>query len=80
MRRPMARRSATTRLPTVAAAQGSDEAANGEVTLKDLVEGAKAAAAIKDNKEWKDTRPAQISVPETKFVDAVKEILARHSS
>ncbi len=64
----------------IAVIQGSDEAANGEVTLKDLVEGAKAAAAIKDNKEWKDTRPAQISVPETKFVDAVKEILARHSS
>lgn len=46
--------------------------------LKDLIEGAKAAAAIKDNKEWKEARPAQISVPEAKLVDAVREILARH--
>ena len=30
-----------------------DERAKGEVTLKDLVEGAKAAAAIKDNKAEK---------------------------
>ncbi len=42
--------------------QGSDERAKGEVTIKDLIEGAKAAAAIKDNKEWKEARPAQFSV------------------
>ena len=44
--------------------QGSDERAKGEVTIKDLIEGAKAAAAIKDNKEWKEARPAQFSVSE----------------
>ncbi len=44
--------------------QGSDERAKGEVQLKDLIEGAKAAAAIKDNKEWKEARPAQFSVAE----------------
>jgi histidyl-tRNA synthetase len=59
--------------------QGSDERAKGEVTLKDLIEGAKAAAAIKDNKEWKEARPAQVSVPEAKLVEAVREILARHA-
>lgn len=64
----------------VAVIQGSDERAKGEVTLKDLVEGAKAAAAIKDNKEWKEARPAQISVPEDKLVEAVREILSRHAS
>src|SRR5262249_39133483 len=37
--------------------QGSDERAAGKVTLKDLIEGAKAAAAIKDIKEWKEGRP-----------------------
>lgn len=58
--------------------QGSDERAKGEVTIKDLIEGAKAAAAIKDNKEWKDARPAQMSVPEADLVKAVREILARH--
>ena len=58
--------------------QGSDERAKGEVTLKDLIEGAKAAAAIKDNKEWKEARPAQVAVPEENLVAAVREILARH--
>ncbi len=59
--------------------QGSDERAKGEVTLKDLIEGAKAAAAIKDNKEWKEARPAQLSVPETDLVAEVRKILARHT-
>ncbi len=62
----------------VAVIQGSDERAKSEVTLKDLVEGAKAAAAIKDNKDWKAARPAQIAVPEANLVAAVREILARH--
>src|SRR5690606_28300642 len=60
--------------------QGSDERAKGEVQIKDLIEGAKAAAAIKDNKEWKAQRPAQVSVPEVGLVAAVREILARHST
>ena len=60
--------------------QGSDEREKGEVTLKDLIEGAKAAAAIKDNKEWKETRPAQVSVKESDLVPEVRKILARHKS
>jgi histidyl-tRNA synthetase len=59
--------------------QGSDELAAGKVTLKDLVEGAKAAAAIKDNKEWKESRPAQILVDAADLVAEVRKILARHS-
>ncbi len=59
--------------------QGSDERAKGEVTLKDLIEGAKAAAAIKDNKEWKEARPAQLAVPEKDLVAEVKKIVARHA-
>ncbi len=58
--------------------QGGDERARGEVTLKDLIEGAKAAAAIKDNAEWKAARPAQVSVPENELVAKVREILAQH--
>ena len=58
--------------------QGSDERAKGEVTLKDLIEGAKAAGTIKDNKEWKEARPAQLSVPETNLVAEVRKIVARH--
>ena len=58
--------------------QGSDEKAKGEVTLKDLAEGAKAAAAISDNKEWKEARPAQVSVKEADLVAEVRKIIARH--
>jgi histidyl-tRNA synthetase len=58
--------------------QGGDERAKGEVQIKDLIEGAKAAASIKDSKEWREGRPAQISVPEARMVEAVREVLARH--
>ena len=60
--------------------QGSDERAKGEVTLKDLVEGAKAAAAIKDNREWKEARPAQVSVKEADLVAEVRKIVGRHKA
>ena len=60
--------------------QGSDERAKGEVQIKDLIEGAKAAAAIADNKEWKSSRPAQVSVPQENVVTAVREIIARHTA
>ena len=58
--------------------QGSDERAKGEIQIKDLIEGAKAASAIKDNAEWKAARPAQLSVPEGDLVKAVADILRRH--
>jgi histidyl-tRNA synthetase len=58
--------------------QGGDEHARGEVQIKDLVEGARAAAAIASNQEWRESRPAQFAVPEAKLVDAVRELLARH--
>lgn len=58
--------------------QGSDERDKGEVQIKDLIEGAKAARAIADNKEWKESRPAQVCVKETELVESVRDILARH--
>lgn len=58
--------------------QGSNEREAGEVILKDLVEGAKAAAAIKDNKEWKEARPAQVTIKEADLVAEVRKILDRH--
>jgi histidyl-tRNA synthetase len=58
--------------------QGGDERAKGEVQIKDLIEGAKAAATIKDSKEWREGRPAQISVKEDELVAKVREVLARH--
>jgi len=58
--------------------EGSDERARGEVQIKDLIEGAKAAQAIKDNAAWKAARPAQISTPRAHLVEAVREIVSRH--
>ncbi len=58
--------------------QGSDEKARGEVQIKDLIEGAKAAAAIASNQEWRESRPAQFSCREDEMVARVREVLARH--
>jgi histidyl-tRNA synthetase len=58
--------------------QGSDEKARGEVQIKDLIEGAKAAAAIASNQQWRETRPAQFSCREGELVARVREVLARH--
>lgn len=58
--------------------QGSDEREKGEVQVKDLIEGALAAQSIADNKEWKESRPAQFSVKESDLVDEVRKVLARH--
>lgn len=58
--------------------QGSDEKARGEVQIKDLIEGAKAAAAIASNQEWRESRPAQFSCGEADLVAKVREVLARH--
>jgi histidyl-tRNA synthetase len=58
--------------------QGSDEKARGEVQIKDLIEGAKAAAAIASNQEWREMRPAQFSCREDEMIAKVREVLARH--
>ncbi|MFL5190048.1 MAG: histidine--tRNA ligase [Microvirga sp.] len=58
--------------------QGSDERARGEVQIKDLIEGARAAQSIASNEEWKAARPAQFSVSEDRLVEAVREVLDRH--
>jgi histidyl-tRNA synthetase len=57
--------------------QGSNERGKGEVEIKDLVAGAKAAATIKDAKEWRTSRPAQFSIPEDNLIAAVRDLLAR---
>ena len=55
--------------------QGGDERAKGEVQIKDLVEGARLSAEIEDNREWRESRPAQFSVPEGELVAAVLRVL-----
>ena len=56
--------------------QGSDEKARGEIQLKDLEAGARAAASISTNEEWKAQRPAQLSAPEAELVERVRAMLA----
>ncbi|RDE07992.1 histidine--tRNA ligase [Pelagibacterium lacus] len=56
--------------------QGSDEREAGIVQIKDLAEGAEAAASITDNAAWKAERPGQYSVPRGDMVDFVRQIPA----
>lgn len=54
---------------------GSDEMDRGEVTIKDLVLGAEMAKAITDNKEWRETQPAQRTANRADLVSVVKIML-----
>lgn len=60
----------------LAVLMGSEEAAAGQVTLKDLILGAEMAKAIETNEEWKSSRPAQQTVDRDHAVKAIKEMLA----
>ena len=66
------------RASPVAVIEGEDERAKGEITVKDLILGARLAGQIEDNKTWREDQPAQFSVNRGKLVAAVKEVLARH--
>ena len=59
----------------VAVIQGSDEAARGEVQLKDLALGAQMAKAIASNTEWREARVAQKLVARADLVAEVKAML-----
>ncbi|MEO1405020.1 MAG: histidine--tRNA ligase [Pseudomonadota bacterium] len=54
---------------------GEDELAKGTVTIKDLKVGAAKAAAIKSNKEWRESRPGQIEVLRSEMVASLRSIL-----
>ena len=56
--------------------QGSQERAEGKAQIKDLVEGARLSEKIEDNKTWRESRPAQVTVDESQLVNAVREIIA----
>lgn len=64
----------------IAIIQGSDEKENGEVQIKDLIEGKRLSGEIEDNAEWRASRPAQVSAPLGQMVDKVREILASHAA
>jgi histidyl-tRNA synthetase len=55
--------------------QGEDERARGEVTIKDLQEGARLSGEIADHAEWREGRPAQFAVAEGEMIQAVLRLL-----
>jgi len=55
--------------------QGSQERDNGEVQIKDLIEGARLSAEIEDNTVWREGRQAQITAKESDLVAEVRKIL-----
>ncbi|MBN9435050.1 MAG: histidine--tRNA ligase [Bosea sp.] len=55
--------------------QGGDEKAKGVVQIKDLALGKQLSAGIADNATWREERPAQVEVPESDLVAAVRRIL-----
>ncbi|WP_417492517.1 histidine--tRNA ligase [Maricaulis sp.] len=56
---------------------GSDEREQGLVTIKDLKLGARLAAEISDNREWREEQPAQITVASDAWVEAVRTVARR---
>ncbi len=59
--------------------QGGDERAEGTVQIKDLIEGARLAGEIEDNVTWRESRPAQVSIPEADIVTTVRRMLAEQA-
>ncbi len=67
------------RAAPVAVIQGSEEREKGEVTIKDLVLGARLSTDIEDNKEWREGQRAQSAVKRSDLVAEVDKILKRYA-
>ena len=67
---------ADNRQSPIAIIEGGDERAAGQVTLKDLALGAKLAAEIETNEEWK-AQPAQKTIARSDLVAEVRAMLDR---
>jgi histidyl-tRNA synthetase len=63
------------RLSPAAIILGGDEIAAGTVTIKDLDLGRELSAAVTDNKQWREGRPGQMTVPRADLVAAVRKIV-----
>ncbi|WP_140984152.1 histidine--tRNA ligase [Asticcacaulis tiandongensis] len=53
---------------------GGDELANGTVTIKDLDLGRELASQISDNKEWREGRPGQVTLPRSEAIAHLRKI------
>ncbi len=63
------------RMSPAAVMLGGDELANGTVTIKDLDLGREMAMQISDNKQWREDRPGQITLPRTEAINHLKSIM-----
>lgn len=67
---------ADTRGAVAAIIQGEDEKSKGEITVKDLILGAKLSEEIESNEEWRSGQPAQVTVPMSELEQAILKTLA----
>jgi histidyl-tRNA synthetase len=63
------------RLSPAAVILGEDEIRAGTATIKDLDLGRELAKGVTDNKEWREARPGQQTVPRAQMVAAIKAIV-----
>ncbi|WP_333585860.1 histidine--tRNA ligase [Phenylobacterium sp.] len=63
------------RLSPAAVILGGDEIAAGQVTIKDLDLGRALAAGVKDNSQWREERPGQMTVPRAELAPTIRKIL-----
>ena len=63
------------RLSPAAIILGEDEIAAGTVTVKDLDLGRELARGLTDNRQWREDRPGQVTVPRAELVAVVMTIL-----
>ncbi len=54
---------------------GEDEMANNTVSIKDMAQGRQLSKEVGDRETWRRERPAQVTVPRSEMVRAVREIL-----
>jgi histidyl-tRNA synthetase len=59
---------------------GSDEFAAGKLQVKDLAAGKEQAAAIGDNRTWREERPGQFEVAREELVAAVRRLVERQNN
>ena len=63
------------RMSPAAVILGGDEIAAGQVTIKDLDLGRALAAGVKDNSQWREERPGQMTVARADLAPTIRKIL-----
>lgn len=63
------------RLSPAAVMLGEDELKSGSVTIKDLDLGRDLALQISDNKQWREGRPGQVTLPRAEAIKHLKNIV-----